>query len=120
IHLTPDFQLGLASPTITVQAGAKARVRVIVWRLAGFAGNVTVTPPAPVTGITPKPSAPLSTTGSSVTFKLKVGSGTPAGTYNLVFTATDDSGRQQSATLALQVVVGAVLLRETRARQDMG
>jgi hypothetical protein len=59
--------------------------------------------PAPSMGITPKPAAPLSTTGSSVTFKLKVGSGTPGGTYNLVFTATDDSGRQQSATLALRV-----------------
>ncbi|HYM01122.1 MAG TPA: hypothetical protein VEZ90_19340, partial [Blastocatellia bacterium] len=101
IHLAPDFQLGLVNQTVTVAAGTKTPVEVIVGRLADFAGKVTVTASA-IQGIKLKPGS-LSTKGSSVTFTLKVGSGTPAGTYNLQLTGVGRSGLQRTPDLHVQV-----------------
>src|SRR5262249_17022799 len=99
----PDFSLSFDLPAITVRPGTKTPVRVVVNRVGGLAGSITVTPPSPNMGVKPKPLAPLSTTGSSVTFKLKIGGEAPAGTYSLVFSGMDELGRQRSRTLTLTV-----------------
>jgi hypothetical protein len=66
------FSLGFDSPTVTAQQGTRIRVTVNINRIAGFTGNVTVTPPDPAMGIIPKPPAPIATTDTNVTFKLKI------------------------------------------------
>ncbi|HSB07975.1 MAG TPA: VCBS repeat-containing protein [Blastocatellia bacterium] len=97
------FSLGLDSPTLTAQQGTKLRVTVNINRIAGFTGNVTVTPPDPFEGINPKPPAPIATTDTSVTFKLKIKGGAGRGSHKKTFTARDDSGRTISATLTVIV-----------------
>ena len=54
------FSLGFDSPTVTAQQGTTIRVTVNINRIAGFTGNVTVTPPDPFEGINPKPPSPIS------------------------------------------------------------
>jgi len=99
----PDFSLSLDQPSATAQAGTKARVVVNINRSSGFAGNVTVTPPDPQSGIKPKPPDPATTAGGIVVFKLKISGGTPPGSYQLVFKGKDDSGRERDVTLTLVV-----------------
>jgi len=99
----PDFSLSLDQSTLTGQAGAKVVVPITINRSGGFTGSVTVTPPAPQAGIKPKPADPISTTDTSVRFKLKIGGSTPAGTYQLVFKGVDSSGRERDVTLTLVV-----------------
>jgi hypothetical protein len=69
------FSLGFDSPTVSARRGTKARVTVNINRSPGFTGNVTVTPPDPEMGIIPKPSNPITTTGTNVKFKLKIKGG---------------------------------------------
>lgn len=99
----PDFTLGFDQSTVTAQAGTKARVTVNVNRSGGFTGNVTITPPDPAGGIKPKPPDPITTTDVSATFKLKIGGGVAPGSYPLVFTGKDDTGRSRTATVTLVV-----------------
>ena len=98
----PDFTLGFDSPTITGQAGTKAKVTVNISRTGGFTGEVTVTPPPKANGIKAKPPDPITTTDSSVTFKMKLGAASP-GSYPLTFTGTDSGGRTRTATVTLNV-----------------
>ena len=95
------FSLGFDSPTVTVQQGTKIRVTVNINRIAGFTGNVTVTPPDPAMGINPKPPDPIATTDTSVTFKLRIKGGAPLGPHQVTFTAHDDSGNTVTATLTV-------------------
>jgi hypothetical protein len=97
------FSLGFDSPTVTAQQGTKIRVTVNINRIAGFTGNVTVTPPDPAMGIKPKPPAPIATTDTSVTFKLRIKGGAPLGPHQETFTARDDSGNTIAATLTVIV-----------------
>ena len=99
----PDFSITFDSSTATAQAGTKARVTVNITRTGGFTGNITVTPPDPQSGIKPKPPDPVTTTGNSVVFKLKISGGTPPGSYQLLFKGKDDSGRERDVTLTLVV-----------------
>jgi uncharacterized protein (DUF2141 family) len=104
LNTTPFvFTLGFDSPTVTAQAGTKARVTVNVNRSPGFTGNVTVTPPDPAMGIAPKPADPIGTTGTNVTFKLKIKGGAAPGPHQVTFTGRDDSGHTSSATLTVIV-----------------
>jgi uncharacterized delta-60 repeat protein len=100
---TPDFSLSLAQAVVTASRGTKAAIGVIITRTGGFAGAVTITPPAPGDGIKPKPPDPIATTDSSATFKLKVGGGATPGQHLLIFTGTDASGRTRVTTLTLNV-----------------
>ena len=72
-------------------------------RIGGFAGNVTISPPA----TTPKGIVPLidtiTTSDNSVTFKIKVKGSARPGNYPLVFAGKDDTGRERDATLTLVV-----------------
>jgi hypothetical protein len=97
------FSLGFDSPKVTAQRGTKIRVTVNISPIGGFTGNVTVTPPDAAMGINPKPPAPIATTGTSVTFKLKIGGGATLGTHQETFTARDDSGHTTTATLTVIV-----------------
>jgi hypothetical protein len=99
----PDFSLGFDQPAVTANAGTKALVRGSIIRTGGFTGNVTVTPPDPAMGIKAKPSDPVTTTDSSMVFKLKIGAGVPFGSYQRTFTGRDDSGHTRTATLTLVV-----------------
>jgi uncharacterized delta-60 repeat protein len=100
---TPDFSLSLAQAVVTADRGTKVPIGVIITRTGGFAGSVTITPPAPGDGIKPKPPDPIATTDSSVTYKLKVGGGATPGQYQLTFTGTDVSGRTRTTVLTLSV-----------------
>ena len=97
------FSLGFDSPTVTAQQGTKIRVTVNINRIGGFTGKVTVTPPEPAMGVIPKPPAPIATTGTSVTFKLRIKGGAPLGPHQVTFTAHDDSGHTIAVTLTVIV-----------------
>jgi hypothetical protein len=97
------FTLGFDSPTVTAQAGTKARVTVNINRSPGFTRNVTITPPEPASGIVPKPADPITTTEASVTFKLKIKGGASLGPHQVTFTGRDDSGNTRTATLTVIV-----------------
>jgi hypothetical protein len=99
----PDFSLAFDSPTITAEAGTKARATVLINRTGEFTGNVTVTPPAPANGIKAKPADPITTTDAVATFKMKIGGNVAPGSYKQTFTGKDDSGRSRTATVTLNV-----------------
>jgi uncharacterized delta-60 repeat protein len=101
--IAPDFSIGFDQPTVTAERGTKARVTVVINRIAGFTGSVTVTPPAASGGIKPKPADPITTSDSSAVFKLKVGGSAAVGPQTLTFTATDNSGKTRTATVTLVV-----------------
>ena len=86
---------------MTGSAGTKVRVVININRTGGFAGNVTIDTTSLPSGIKPKPPLPISTTDTSAALKLKIGGAVTTGTYHIVFTATDDTGRTRSGTLTL-------------------
>ena len=100
IQTGPDFSLSFDSPTVTAEAGTKAKIRININRTGGFAGNVTVTPDFPGHGLKPKPPEPITTTDTVVVFKYKTGAAIP-GQYPLTLTGTDDSGKTRTATVTL-------------------
>jgi streptogramin lyase len=99
----PDFSLSVDKDMLTAQPGSKVKVRIHINRTGGFTGNVTVNPPDAEGGIKLKPKVPIPTAGSDVTFKLKVGDDAAAGPHEFLFTATDDSGRQRTITVTVNV-----------------
>jgi len=101
--IVKGFSIGFEQATVTAERGTKARVNVIITRTGGFTGNVTVTPPDPSGGIKPKPNAPMTTSDSSVVYKMKIGAGADPGPHDLVFTAKDDSGTTKTATVRIVV-----------------
>src|SRR5262249_52523578 len=98
-----DFTIGFDAPSVSAQAGTKARVTVLINRKGGFSGNVTIPPPAANSGIKPKPPDPVTTTSGSASFKLKIGGGVSPGSYTRTFTAMDDLGRTRTATVTIVV-----------------
>ncbi|HKQ03579.1 MAG TPA: SBBP repeat-containing protein [Blastocatellia bacterium] len=100
IQSGPDFSLGFDSPTVTAQAGVKAKIKVNINRTGGFTGNVTIAPGHPGNGLKPKPNASMTTTDTAVIFKYKTGAAAP-GQYPITFTGTDDSGKTRTATVTL-------------------
>lgn len=96
----PDFSLSFSPSTITTSYG-KTKVTADINRTGGFTGNVTITPATEwPRGIILKGGS-ASTTGSRVTFKLKVKGNAAPGSHLLTFKARDDSGRERIATLTL-------------------
>lgn len=97
----PDFTLSVDTPEITVARGAKANLSININRIAGFDGQVTVTSPnsKPIkVKIKPKQR---STIGDQVSFTIKVKPAGVVGEHDIVFSATDNSGRTRTATLKL-------------------
>jgi uncharacterized delta-60 repeat protein len=99
----PDFSISLATPALTVERRKKADVVVNVARTGDFAGRVTVTPASTSALKVKLKPASASTTGASVTFKLKVKPTATPGTYEILFTGADTEGRQRTATLTLTI-----------------
>jgi len=98
----PDFMI--SGPAVTVARKASGTVTININRIAGFAGNVTVT--APDVKKTLKvtfTSATQSSTGNSVSFAFKTKKKTPAGAQTLSFTAKDDAGNVRMTTVTLNV-----------------
>jgi hypothetical protein len=99
----PDFAIQINPSQITVERGKKGNITIDVNRLGGFDGEVTVT------GSNTKPinvkvkPGQKSTTGGEVKFKVKVKAGGVVGEHDIVFTATDRTGRARQATLRLVV-----------------
>lgn len=98
----PDFSLSFSPPAVIADRGTKARVVVLINRTGGFTGNVTLTLPDSLpAGVKPKPADPITTTGDSATFKLKVKGGAAPGAYPLTIMGRDDAGRVRAATVTL-------------------
>jgi uncharacterized delta-60 repeat protein len=98
-----DFALSFASPTETMSPGTKTKVTLNIAHRGGYTGNVTITPPdASALDIRIVPN-PVTTSGDSVTFKIKVRADTPLGSHPLIFTAQSDGGQAHSITLTLVV-----------------
>jgi hypothetical protein len=97
----PDFTLSTNSAAFTVQRGTRVQLTVGVNRFAGFAGNVTVTPPD-MAGLKAKALDFTATAnGGVLSFKLKGGGVT--GPQLLTFTGRDDAGKTRSAIFALVI-----------------
>lgn len=98
----PDFSLSFPQPTVNTSTG-KVKITADINRTGGFTGNVTISPAAALpSGIVFKGGS-VSTTGSSVKFKLKVKGSASRGTHQLTIQARDDSGKTRTATLTLNV-----------------
>jgi uncharacterized delta-60 repeat protein len=101
--VAPDFSIAFTPSAVPTPAGSKVRSTLVINRIGGFSGNVTVTAPEPSMGIKPKPLDPLTISGDRTVLKLKVADGVSPGSYDRVFTATDDMGRTRAATLTIVV-----------------
>jgi uncharacterized delta-60 repeat protein len=101
--IPPDFSVAFSAASITATAGSKVHATLTITRKGGFNGTVTVTPPQPAMGIKSKPLDPITVTGDTAVFKIKVGDGVSPGSYDLIFTAADDSARTHSAKVTIMV-----------------
>src|SRR5262249_8693403 len=99
----PDFSLSINPAVVTASRGTTISVTVTIGRIAGFDGKVTISPPAPITGIIFKPGEPVATAESSVALNLKLKGKATVGEHDLTFTGTDSGGRTRATTLKLIV-----------------
>ena len=100
----PDFTLAFAQPTVTTNAGTKITAQADITRVDGFTGKVTITPPVTTVKGLKVPAAAATTSGDSASFKIKVKQSVKAGSYPLVFTGMDSSGKLvHTATLTIVV-----------------
>jgi len=98
----PGFSLSFEESPVTADRGAAVKVHILINRTGGFNGNVTISPPdTSDIGVKVKPPVPLSTTDSTVTFKLKIKAGATVGHFPLTFSGQDDSGHVAAATITL-------------------
>jgi uncharacterized protein DUF4185 len=102
IVLPPDFSLSFDQPTITASAPGKVNVVASVNRVGGFEGNVTVSAPSTLPRGFKLAGQPVETNGG-VSFKIKLKERVEPGSYALVFTGKDDTGRERDATLTVVV-----------------
>jgi len=101
----PDFALSFEQPTVTAEMGSKVSVTLSIARNSGLTGNVTIKAPETLpNGIVVGLDPVTATTGDRLSFKIKVKMRALPGTYPLVFTGVDDSGKlTRAATLTLVV-----------------
>ena len=96
---SPDFSLIPYPRQASISGGDKGEFPVLISRTGGFSGNVAVS--ASDTSslkISLKPDAESSTC-TSVSFGFKAAKSAPIGTYQILFTGRDDSGRVRTAPL---------------------
>ncbi|MCS6885316.1 MAG: NF038122 family metalloprotease [Acidobacteriota bacterium] len=99
----PDFAIQPVPATVKQKTSATLTVNIA--RTGGFTGNVSVSLDSKQLSdlkIKLKSSNPVSTTGNSVTFSVKLKK-TPTGTQTLTVTGRDDAGRVRTGTLTLTV-----------------
>ena len=99
----PDFALSIDPPVVSAARGTVIGITVTVVKLAGFAGNVTVSPPGTPAGIVLKPGGAVTTADPAVTFNVKIKGKAPVGEEDMTFSGTDSSGRMRTATVKLLV-----------------
>jgi hypothetical protein len=98
----PDF--ALLDQELTVSRGATGKLVVSISRPGGFDGNVTVTAPSGLPRGVSLSQSQVTTATTNATFDLAVAKKhVRPGTLDLMFTATDDAGRQRSGTISLTV-----------------
>lgn len=101
---TPDFALVFNPSSVTVDRGTKPSIDVVISRLGGFNGSVTVSGPNDTgSGKIRLLTDPIMTTGTTASFRFKVKGGAPTGPRPLVFTAVDATNRTRTATLTMVV-----------------
>lgn len=100
---TPDFSISIDPPSITTSKGTKPGFTINIIRTGGFTDKVTVTPPSTLPKKVKVVGAAVTTSGSSVAYKLKIKAAAASGTNLLTFTATDGKGNTRTATLSLTV-----------------
>jgi hypothetical protein len=99
-----DFGLSFDQPTVSAARGTKVIVRVNIDRSEGYTGPVTVTPPSTsAIGVRVKPRGPRTTSGDSLTFKLKIKAGATVGEHQLPFIGRDNTGHEHTAMLTVVV-----------------
>jgi uncharacterized delta-60 repeat protein len=99
----PSFAVGIDPSTIIAARGTKVRAPIAIARFSGFAGEVTLTPSdtsALRIGISP---SSVTTSGAAAVFKIKVKANAVTGPHDIIFTATDASGRVRTGTLTVVV-----------------
>jgi hypothetical protein len=97
----PDFTISTSSATPIANRGARNNITVNINRFAGFGGNITLTPPD-LAGLKAKGvSFDATSTGGTLSFKLKGGGVT--GPQVITFTGRDDAGRTRSCILNLLI-----------------
>jgi hypothetical protein len=100
----PDFSMGTNSAALTVQRGTRVNIPVTINRIAGFGGNVTVTPPD-LAGLKAKGiDFAQTSSGGVLSFKLKFSGVT--GSQYLTFSGRDDSGRTRVCVLVMNIQPG--------------
>jgi len=94
---SPDFALIPYPKQISINGGNKGEFTVLISRAGRFAGNVTVT--ASDTSAFKLSLQPDSRASSctSVAFSFKAAKKAPVGTYHVLFSGRDDSGRVRTA-----------------------
>jgi uncharacterized delta-60 repeat protein len=98
-----DFALAFEPSSINAERGTTVPVTFQITRKGGFGGNVTIahSDTSPLK-IRVKPDA-LSTTDTTVRFKLKIKGGAPTGQQQIMFTGKSDSGLERTTTLNLVI-----------------
>lgn len=97
------FALAFEPSTINAERGTTVPVTFQITRKGGFGGNVTIAhSDTSALKIRVKPDS-LSTTDTTVRFKLKIKAGAPTGQQQVTFTGKSDSGLERTATLNLVI-----------------
>lgn len=103
-YLVEDFALAIDPPVLTAARGTTASIEVLINRVGGFAGSVTVTSPdVAAIGVKVKPDNPVFTTRAKRKLNLKIKPMAQVGIHQLTFKAQDEEGRVRTAALTLHI-----------------
>lgn len=103
VTVTGSFTMSALDPAVTVAQGGGERTSVLINRIGGFAGTVTVA----VTGVPAGLTATLdaaSTPGNSVLLTLAAGASLSPGSYTLTATGSSAGLGDQQASLTVTVI----------------
>ena len=94
---SPDFELIPYPKQVSISGGEKGEFTVLIGRTGRFAGNVSVAAAdTSAFKLSLKPNSEASSC-TSVSFSFKAAKSAPVGTYHVVFSGRDDSGRVRTA-----------------------
>lgn len=97
----PDFSLAATASNPTPARGGKITATVTIARTGGLTDQITVTAPA-LAGFKFKPAS-QTTSGTSVSFTVKIKNNAPQGQQTLVFSGRDASGRTRTVELIITI-----------------
>ncbi|HNC47145.1 MAG TPA: hypothetical protein PLU80_23435, partial [Acidobacteriota bacterium] len=97
----PDFSLAATASNPTPARGGKITVTVTIARTGGLTDQITVTAPT-LAGFKFKPAS-QTTSGTSVSFTVKIKNNAPQGQQTLVFSGRDASGRTRTVELVITI-----------------